>query len=505
MQVAAAPVRTCWVRINERSTDYATVQAAVDAAQDGDVVKIAGYCTGIASRQGTKQMAYVGRNITLRGGYTTTWGAPDADVYPTTLDARGEGRVLYIDENVSTTIEGLGITGGDAAGLGGGPYLLDDAGGGVYADGATIMIRNSQVFRNAAQLGGGVYLVDATVEVTETRLFSNTAELGGGVYAAGATVGSSRSRFLRNSASLLGGGLYAYESSLALDSVDFGFNVAGIDGGGLYLDQGCTARIADCSIDANSALERDGGGLYMDRSSATVRNSVIRNNETAEDGGGFYLFKTSSTSIASSKIVDNRAADKGGGLYVRKAPAAIANTVLAGNSAADEGSALYLADSSVRLLHNTVVRNVGRTGIYVAGERGPSLTNTILAGHMIAIEIGEGSTAHLEGTLWGADAWANGHDWIDAGATVTVTQNVWGDPTFEDPVPEDYHLRLSSPAIDRGVEVPVGEDRDGSARPIGPAADIGADEAGTRVYVPLISRRETESLVKERSRKAWGE
>ena len=40
---------------------------------------------------------------------------------PTTLDAQRQGRVLYITGDINPTIEGLSITGGNAAGLGGFP------------------------------------------------------------------------------------------------------------------------------------------------------------------------------------------------------------------------------------------------------------------------------------------------------------------------------------------------------------------------------------------------
>ena len=109
------------------------------------------------------QTVYINKSITIRGGYTTAFAdPPDPDANPTTLDAQGQGRVIFITGNVSTTIEGLRITGGNAAGLGGRPWSkgigADDSGGGVYAIDVPLNFRNNQVFGNTARYGGGMYL-----------------------------------------------------------------------------------------------------------------------------------------------------------------------------------------------------------------------------------------------------------------------------------------------------------------------------------------------------------
>jgi hypothetical protein len=57
------------------SCDYTTVQAAVNAANDGGIIKVAsGTYTDISSRAGTTQTVYLNKTVTIRGGYTTTNG-----------------------------------------------------------------------------------------------------------------------------------------------------------------------------------------------------------------------------------------------------------------------------------------------------------------------------------------------------------------------------------------------------------------------------------------------
>jgi uncharacterized repeat protein (TIGR01451 family) len=88
------------------------------------------------------------------------------------------------------------------------------------------------------------------------------------------------------------------------------------------------------------------------------------------------------------------------------------------------------------------------------------------------------STVTLEATLWGSGAWANGTNWGGAGTVITGAVNLGGDPAFIDPDASDYHIRLASAAIDRGVNAGVDNDLDGQSRPQGSGYDVGADETG---------------------------
>ena len=51
---------------------YTTVQAAVDAVDDpGDEIRVAtGVYTGVQTRAGFDQIAYISKSLTLRGGYS---------------------------------------------------------------------------------------------------------------------------------------------------------------------------------------------------------------------------------------------------------------------------------------------------------------------------------------------------------------------------------------------------------------------------------------------------
>ena len=54
----------------------------------------------------------------------------------------------------------------------------------------------------------------------------------------------------------------------------------------------------------------------------------------------------------------------------------------------------------------------------------------------------------------------------------------------------DYHLTSISAAIDTGTDAGVVIDFDGNRRPRGLGYDIGADEWGKLVFLPLVMRND---------------
>lgn len=67
--------------------------------------------------------------------------------------------------------------------------------------------------------------------------------------------------------------------------------------------------------------------------------------------------------------------------------------------------------------------------------------------------------------------------WFGAGrGPGNFKANVTSDPAFVNPGAFDFHLRAGSPAIDAGTNTGIPSDFDGTARPQGPAFDLGAFE-----------------------------
>jgi hypothetical protein len=602
-------LQDCHVRLSDGDTEWDNVQAAVDAStQPTDVVKVAGVCAGVNTRGGVRQMVYVSKTVTVRGGYTiTNWSAPYPITQPTTLNALEWGRVFYITGDISATVEGLQITGGDATGLGGGFWSKEeDAGGAVYIITATVTLNDNQIFSNtAAYIGGGLYLSDGEALIKDNTFSSNFADRGGGlsIWHSDATIISNTisshyayhwggGLHLKDSVAMLSGNIVT--SNTARASSGGGLLIDGSDailtdntihknlallGGGLFLGNSPGAILTGNTIVDNIALgpanNKMGGGLYCGRSdNVTLADNVIRGNFGGTHGGGLVLqdcdemklvtntiadnftvwwggglhignsahiqltnnvisdnlairgggggidcattdnitltgnivisnsagpdrivyvpvggglrfMNSTNTSLTNNTIVNNNASTLGGGLYLESSDAVMTNNIIADNQADIAGSGLYLADSSSRLLHTTIAGNTGGDGggVYVTGTLSTvALTNTILVSHTVGITVAADSTAILNGVLWYSNT-AN----TDGAGNITVTNEYTGHPAFVDPGAGDYHIGLTSEAIDKGISTTVDSDIDGDPRPQGSGYDLGADEICT-IYLPVVMR-----------------
>ncbi|HNT77736.1 MAG TPA: right-handed parallel beta-helix repeat-containing protein, partial [Anaerolineae bacterium] len=295
---------SCFVKLNDDDYMYTSIQDAVDAStQATDLIKVAGTCATVKFTGGTLQTVYINKSLTIRGGYTLTeWVNPDAALYPTTLGARGLGRVAFVNVGV-VTIEDVWITGGDAAA--GGSSVN---GGGVYVNAsATLTLRNVTLENNHADNGAGVYSNYATLLVEDSLIADNGAALDGG-------------------------GLYALNGQVSFLRSTLRGNTAG-NGGGLYLS-GSIATLRNNTWNSNS-VTGEGGALYLNGvTSLAFEANLVRDNSAAS-GGGMYLYQSPVT-LERSHFISNTVT-RGGGLYLNASNAALINTVIANNTSTDRG------------------------------------------------------------------------------------------------------------------------------------------------------------------------
>ena len=428
---ADTTLQNCHARVNGLAPTYGIVQAAVDAASAGDDVWIAGTCLGAFERAGLFQQVYVSKSLTLRGGYSTDFAAWDPDVYTTTLDAEGQGRVVYVTGPVNVAVETLRLTGGNANGLGSVFIPFNDVGGGVYAITATVTLSGTHVAGNIASTdyvgyGGGVGVISATLTLIETTLSDNIAS------SAGFGMGS-------------GGGLFGEFSTVRLERSRLENNVA--SGGGMLAGFGGGAYFYESDLEASATL--------------WLSNTVSTSSDWGR-GGGLYVVGTRPFTLTNCVLADNRAHDASGA----------------------SGSGLWVDGAPGVLLHPTIARNQDGEGITADDTATVTITNAIIAGHSVGIRVMGNSTVTVNSILWHD----NVSDTDSVTGTILVNNDLTGDPDFAD----GYHINVASAAIDRGVNAGVSEDIDGDPRPMGSGYDLGADElvAGTPVggFTALVSR-----------------
>jgi uncharacterized repeat protein (TIGR01451 family) len=393
---------------------FSSVQAAVDAAGSGDRVWIAqGEYAGASSRAGVSQVVYISKALTLRGGYSTDFSVRDPAGMPTVIDAQGKGRVIYATGQIDLTLDGLSITGGDAADMGGGPWA-ENAGGGIYGISATLTLDNVRVFGNTAHVGGGVYLVKGRAMLENNAIFGNTAwAYGGGICGQYGEAWLYSNVIFSNTASTGGGGVYIASAQAVLVENDIRGNLARQYGGGvlLFSSDGATVRdnlildndgwaygggiavwrgdqvlVADNSVQNNSS--GSGGGIYSrDSSALTVSGNTISSNKGTQ-GGGIHLFYSYYATLRGNRIQGNSASQDGGGIMLWDAHLAAleGNTILSNTAQADGGGIYHYQSHDVVVGANQIIGNVAERGggIHISGgwqKENAALNRTVIWGN----------------------------------------------------------------------------------------------------------------------------
>ncbi len=217
--------------------DYATIQAAIDAANTGDVVLVA---DGTYTGSGNKNLNFNGKAVHVRSA-----GGPSACV----IDCQNSGWGFYINsgEGSSSIVEGFTITKG-------------------------------------SNTGGGIYCVDSSPSVINCIIIENSSGIGtaGGVYCAVSNPTFTNCIIAHNSTNIYGGGIYCDRSSPTLTNCLITGNTAAL-GGGIYCVSGSSPTLTNCTI-ADNISGTYGGGICCQSDSDPVLNNTIVWGNTATTG-----------------------------------------------------------------------------------------------------------------------------------------------------------------------------------------------------------------------------
>ena len=418
--------------------EYATIQAAIDATTNGDVVEIA---DGTYTGSGNKDLDFGGRAITVRSAS----GNPALCI----IDCEHAGRGFYFHngEQLDAVVEGLTITNGHVDSGSPGYHR----GGGVHCVTSSPTLRNCVIAKNSTTGwhgdGGGVYCSNQSSPTLDNCIIRGNSVL---------------SPFSD------GGGLFCYgASSPVMNNCTISENLAWQRGGGIYCHQEGSPVLTNCTVNGNAASS--GGGLccYYDASPALIKCRISGN--SASSGGGIYFLESTGTFINCS-ISGNWASAGGGGVWCSaNGDPTLMNCKIYGNSASG-GGGVGCQQSSPTLTNCVMSMNSGNGGgLYSTSGGAPTLTNCILWGDSLP-EIYNNSSSPVISRCCVQGGWPG-------------TGNISVDPLFA--FADDFHLVSGSPCIDAGKSNPSGglpaEDPDGNPRLLDGNGDMVA-EADMGVY-----------------------
>jgi len=361
----------------------ATIQAAIDAAWNGDNVRVA---DGTYTGDGNRDLDTKGKRITVK----SLSGNASACIINCQGSSGSPHRGFYIrkGEGPQTLIKNLKIING----------WVSSYGGGINVSSCSPSIQGCILSGNHAEIdGGGLMNYQGNLAVTGCTFINNTAgDAGGGMLNHTCAPAITGCTFEGNSALYGGGGLYNYMASPTVNTCTFRYNVTQHWGGGVH-NHGASSvpNLYDCDFVENSSSE-EGGAMYNRVGTAPALTlCTFTANEAGTYGGGIYS-NASSPELESCAFNGNMAATDGGGIYCTSYCAAIIqNTVFIHNMAEYNAGGFYSRDHDNSSLSNcTFYHNDARSiggGLY-AWSSSPDIANCIFwqnnatAGPQIALD-----------------------------------------------------------------------------------------------------------------------
>jgi hypothetical protein len=389
-----------------------TIQAALDKARPGDVIRIA---------NGT----YAG-GITIRKSVSLVGAGPGRTV------VRGGGPVVTITPTARrVSIDALTITGG---------RTTTDPAGRCGADIPTC----GQGYLRATALGGGIEIAPSTksgpgggaaVTISRSVVSGNRAEPRATVPSAVAKCPSGPCAFAQAG----GGGIDNWGTLTLIHTVVSGNAAAGpltaqADGGGILSEDGSRLTLEQSVLRGNTAAASGanarlagGGGIYVFRrgilevrSSTIVGNSAVLKSGYPEsvadmnaNSGGIFVGNGGSATVDRTRLTSNRvvvsvpagrAAGFDSALLVTASPLTLSNSTIRGNSVSVEvgtspegGSGGGLEADSYAVISKTqvtgnrvsVTSSAGRAlatavvNMFVSGPRGGTFSDGMISGNSV--------------------------------------------------------------------------------------------------------------------------
>ena len=220
---AMTQAKTVLTVSQDGTENFTTIQAAINAANDGDTVMIS---DGVYTGQGNRDIDFLGKAITVRSRYGAEKCIIDCQA---TEQDRHRGFVFQSGEGANSVLKGVTITNG---------YGLDE----MY---------NNSVYC----VGGGIFCSDSSPTITKCILTGNSTKSGYG----------------------LGGGIFCYLGNPSISTCVIRDNH---EGGGIFmwgdlsLAPKTASRITNCLVTGNDRI-----GIGCFQCPAVITNCTLADNE----------------------------------------------------------------------------------------------------------------------------------------------------------------------------------------------------------------------------------
>jgi len=457
--------------------DYATIQEAINAANDGMIIEV-------GPGTYTESLILYTQDLTI---------ISSEGPLVTTIQGSGQVPVVQIWGG-NGLLSGFTIRGGGGA-----------IAGGIFGYGTSMDIENSIITDNhVTDKGGGVGLNGCQMAFNDVVFSSNSASNGGGLYAYSDVIDSQLffqgCEFIGNVAVEDGGGVILRGEDTTGNylipifvSCTFTGNEAGNNGGAIaapswyeegvgYHDSNVAVMIGTSNIQPNATE----GCLF--------ENNVALGNVGNGKGGAVFLSRTNYISVLYNNTFEGNTSEFGGGLYLEYAFSWVSHSRFFGNRAIYSGGAIELENSTYSIKECIIDGNYAERG---AGIISNYSANVILESTLVVSNFSNtngGGISMVEGTLYAFNSifWNNygangtdeeaqvssygeplhnfaynscvqgssGESWNNELGTWSVlnTEPRFVDLLGPDNIPgtgdEDYHLIATSPCIDAGTNWP---------------------------------------------------
>ncbi len=421
---------TGWTHV---PTDYATVQAAIDAASSGDAICVA---------PGTyaETINFDGKALVIEGAEGSA---------ATTLDGAGVGPVVTVSGvgGPDAALRGFTVTGGEAAN-----------GAGIFVETATLAIEDVVIKGNEATTrGGGIEVDGGEIDIVNVDVVDNVAaSAGGGAFFFGSRVTWAGGTVSGNDGGSYGGGAGWYDgSSGSLQGVSFVDNTAtgsSTGGGGALYTYDSQLTVTNV-IMANNHGSRGGAWYWYGEAAVSLVNVTLAGNVAANGGAVFGTGSIATPSLVNVIVYDNTGTSSVGGIWTYDGDLDLSYSAIAGNSGTELSGVTGTVGTN---------GNVGEAPDFVTYSAGlDSLKWDLhLAGASLLVDAGDPSIYDNDGSLSDIGAWAGpdaDSDWYED-ADVDGLPDGWELQHGLDPATDDSASDGDGDGLDNAGELNAGTD-----------------------------------------------